>query len=228
MQAGEAMSDGRIIERWVDNSAAWTLAVREGRIASRVRVTNAAVIDAVLARSPRSVFDIGCGEGWLARELAGHGIDVYGVDVVPALIESAARAGVGRFATMSYETLAEHGIDERFDVCVCNFSLLGESATARLIAAIPAMLNPDGALIVQTLHPWAACGDEPYRDGWRAGSWCGIEGDFREPAPWYFRTLHGWMQLFAGAGLRIESMQEPGDLHASVPLSLILVAVPDR
>jgi hypothetical protein len=31
-----------------------------------------------------------------------------------------------------------------------------------------------GYLIVQTLHPLAACGDNPYRDGWSAGNWLGF------------------------------------------------------
>lgn len=228
MQAGDAMNDAQIIARWVDSSAPWTLAVREGRIASRLQVTNAAMVEAVRARSPRSVFDIGCGEGWLARALAAHGIDVRGIDAVPALVESARQAGAGRFSTMSYEALADHGIDERFDVCVCNFSLLGERATNRLIDAIPTMLNPGGALIVQTLHPWLACGDAAYSDGWREGSWRGIEGDFGEPAPWYFRTLQGWMQLFACAGLRIDALHEPSDPQASLPLSLILIGIDAR
>lgn len=222
------MDDEQIIERWINNSAPWSLAVRSGRIASRLQVTNAAVTDAVLARAPRNVFDIGCGEGWLARELAGHGIDVLGIDVVPELIAQARAAGGGRFLAMRYEDLAASGMQERFDLCVCNFSLLGEHSTSQVIAAIPGMLNPGGALIVQTLHPWVACGDGPYCDSWRTGSWLGIEGDFSEPAPWFFRTLQGWMQLFASAGLRLESVQEPRPAHTALPVSLILVGVTER
>ena len=71
-----------------------------------------------------------------------------------------------------------------------------------------------------------ACGDEAYRDGWRRGSWLGIDADFAEPAPWYFRTLTGWTQLFSESGLRIEAILEPLNPETERPASLILVGVP--
>src|ERR1700689_2940465 len=68
-----ALSDAKIVESWRNNAHAWTSAVREQRIDSRALVTDRAIVDAVLARAPRSVLDIGCGEGWLARRLGGRG-----------------------------------------------------------------------------------------------------------------------------------------------------------
>ena len=62
-------SDAKIIESWEKNARLWTDAVRKGQIESRRKVTNQAIVDAILCRSPRSVLDIGCGEGWRGREL---------------------------------------------------------------------------------------------------------------------------------------------------------------
>ena len=221
------MSDRLIIERWNQNSAPWIRAVREGRIESRMRVTDAAIVETVLQRSPGSVLDIGCGEGWLVRALHARGVDVLGIDVIPALIDSARDAGGGRFNTISQEELANGAVTERFDVCACNFSLLGGDVVDSLAGKISDCLNPGGAFIVQTLHPCAMLGETDYRDGWREGSWAGIDAPFSDPAPWYFRTLETWVKVFRDAGLGIETLREMIHPDSRQLLSIILVGIPE-
>ena len=215
-----------ILRVWHDHAAPWTRAVRAQAIASRRLVTDAAIVEAVLARRPQRVIDMGCGEGWLLRALARHGIDGLGVDAVPALIQSADATGGGRFLTMDYAAIAAGALREQADVVVCNFSLLGDESVDALLGAMPALLAPGGALLIQTLHPWSASGEGAYRDGWREGSWAGCGEGFGEAAPWYFRTLAGWMRSFAAAGLMLESMREPIDPQSGKPASVIFVLVP--
>jgi len=222
----DADRETAILRVWHDHAAPWTRAVREQAIASRRLVTDAAIVEAVLARRPQRVTDVGCGEGWLLRALAAHGIDGLGIDAVPALIDTARAAGSGRFVTMDYAAITAGSLDERADVVVCNFSLLGEASVDRLLAAIPPLLAPGGALLIQTLHPWSACGEGAYRDGWREGSWAGCGEGFGEAAPWYFRTFAGWMRSFASAELRLVSMHEPIHPHSGRPASVIFVLAP--
>lgn len=222
MNDGDARDhESRIRTAWRRNAAAWTKAVRTGAIASRVRVTDRAVVDAVTTGAPSTVLDVGCGEGWLVRELAQVGIAARGIDADPALVKAARQAG-GRFDVLDYHDLDT--ITDNFDAVVCNFSLLGETSTAAVFAAVPALLNPAGRFIVQTLHPVAACGDAPYADGWREGSWQGCGDGFGESAPWYFRTVETWHALFAASGLAIVESREPADPDSGEPPSMLFIA----
>ena len=210
-----------ILSAWQSNATPWTRAIRERQIASRVQVTDRAVVEAVLVCNPRTVLDIGCGEGWLVRALTGQGIDSRGIDAVPALIDQARQAGGGRFDVMDYRTVAAGGLKSTFDTVVINFALLGGDSVAALIAAIPKLLNPGGTLVIQTLHPLIACGDQPYSDGWREGSWVGFDDSFTDPAPWYFRTLGSWLALLTESGLGKIGMQEPLHPDSGKPVSVI-------
>ncbi|HEX9607519.1 MAG TPA: class I SAM-dependent methyltransferase [Gemmatimonadaceae bacterium] len=220
----EPFSDARIVDSWRKNASPWTAAVRENQIASRTLVTNKAVVDAVLSRSPRTVLDIGCGEGWLVRSLSKHGIHAIGVDVVPALVEQAKKAGGGEFRVASYEDLAAGNVDVSVDLVVANFSLIGKESVESVIRRASSLLNPGGSLIIQTLHPVASCGDESYTDGWRTGSWAGFSEEFSDPAPWYFRTMESWEHLLADSGFRILETREPVHPETGKPASVIFIA----
>ncbi len=124
---------------------------------------------------------------------------------------------------VSYEELATGKFEMRVDVAVCNFSLLGRESVESVVRAAPSFLGTSGSLIVQTLHPVVACGDLPYRDGWRQGSWTGFGPEFTDPAPWYFRTLESWTKLFTDSGFRLLEMREPVHPESRKPASVIFI-----
>ena len=218
-------SDQAIIDSWQKNVQPWVRAIREGEIASRLQVTNQAIIDAVLELKPSSVLDLGCGEGWLVRALLQRGIAAQGVDVIAELITAAQQAGPGCFRQLAYEALSASVFTEKFDAMVCNFSLLGDASVQHVFRQAATLLNPGGALIVQTLHPLADCADdaiaEHYRDGWRAGSWAGFNSEFCDPAPWYFRTIPGWQALFTDNNFAPVLITEPRLPETNRPASII-------
>lgn len=213
-----------ILESWRANAAPWTTAIREEHIESRRLVTNRAIVDAVTSLSPRTALDVGCGEGWLARDLEGRGVRTIGVDAIPELIDAARRAGPGDFRVATYEEIAAgalRGIS--VDVAIANFALLGAESVERLLPAIPPLLAPGGRLVIQTLHPLMVTGDLPYKEGWREGSWSCAKLDFSDPAPWYFRTMESWVRLFTASGLRLVQLIEPLHPTTQKPASVIFV-----
>lgn len=216
--------EARLQKSWSANAQAWSDTVREGGIASRRAGTDDAIVDAVLETQRRRILDVGCGEGWLARALASNGCDVVGIDGSPELIASARALGGARFETLRYADLVAQAADlGRFDVVVFNFALLGADLATPLRAARELLVD-DGRVIVQTVHPWTASADAPYRDGWRLETFAGLGSGFVEPMPWYFHTLASLHEQLAGAGLLLERFEEPVDAASGRPLSLILFA----
>ncbi len=222
------LDEQKIIQSWQINAGPWTHAVREERIESRKLVTNHAIVDTVLRYHPATILDIGCGEGWLARKLAERGAQVVGIDAVPALIESAQQLGDRDFQVCSYEELTAGHLRRQFDGIVCNFSLLGNESVVNLFRTMPALLHAGGHLFVQTLHPHLACGDAPYTDGWRSGSWAGFGPEFSDPAPWYFRTVASWAKLFFDSGLALVELLEPLHPETNKPASIVFVGEKPR
>ena len=215
-------SETDILYSWHQNAEAWTRTVRDGQIESRRLVTDRAIVDAVLDRRPRSVLDLGCGEGWLVRALGEQGIQAIGMDAVPALIDRAREAG-GEFRVASYEDIIAGRLSLSVDTLVCNFALLGQESVQRLLVSLPSLLQENGRLVVQTVHPLMACGEHVYADGWRQEGWTGFGTAFPSPAPWYFRTLASWVALFADSGWRLSEVREPLHPITGKPASVIFI-----
>lgn len=135
------------------------------------------------------MLDLGCGEGWLARALASHGIAVTGIDASAPLIESARSLGGATFHVMRYEDVAAL---PRFDMTVANFSLLDDRTSSILHA-----LRSD-VVIIQTV-----CLDEP--EGWRLETFATFDGHWPEPMPWYHRPRPSWLTLLAECGFDLLS-----------------------
>ena len=215
--------ESTLLQSWNHNAHAWIEAIRSGAIESRLKVTDQAILLAILGRQPERGLDRGCGEGWLLRALAERGIEAVGVDGDETLVEAARAAGSSPVHLASYEQLVEARVDvgRDYNLICANFALLHQDIIP-LLAAMNALLAPDGALVIQTLHPWTvAAGD--YQDGWREETFSGFDGQW-QPMPWYLRTLSSWINARDMAGFRLAGLQEPQHPQSPVPQSLLLVA----
>ena len=216
-------NDRQIIESWKQNALPWITAIEEKQIESRQLATDKAIIDTILSLSLENVLDIGCGEGWLVRELCEKGLSVTGIDAIDQLINKAKEHNKGSYKTIKYENISPQLITEKYSAIVCNFSLIGKESVEHIFNIAPLILSEKGYLVVQTLHPLTSCGDHPYVDGWRDGSWKGFSDDFCNPAPWYFRTLETWKSLYHENGFELKQMEEPISPKTQNAVSLIMV-----
>lgn len=188
---------------WERNAGLWMRAVREGLIPSRIRATNAAVVDAMARLGARTVLDIGCGEGWLARQIPA--VRFTGFDASAELIEAARRDSPGEFHVLSYEAFVRdpRAVGGPFDAAVANFSLFDADVTALLGAAG----EVSEWLVVQTLHPSAATAGrqvERFDSLASLGGWA--------PMEWHNRSREEWESQIEGAGWRIAQIEEPAGL----------------
>ena len=213
----------RIARSWTDNADAWTRVVRDGLVPSRRAGTDEAIIAASLTLGDGPLLDVGCGEGWLVRELGLRGVRAHGIDVSASLIARARELGGGTFGVAAYDALeADPDLAAGpWQGIVCNFSLLGDPVHP-LLVALRQRLTQHGALLIQTVHPWSARGDAPYESAWRTELFDAFAIAFPSPMPWYYRTLRAWFDELALAGLRVVRLLEPVNAATGAPLSLLL------
>jgi 2-polyprenyl-3-methyl-5-hydroxy-6-metoxy-1,4-benzoquinol methylase len=219
-------SDNRerqIQESWEANADAWTHAVWHQQIESRRLATDEAILQAVLQYQPRRVLDVGCGEGWLTRAIADRGLEVVGIDGSQALINRASQRG-GSFAMLTYEQIISDPatLGQPYDAIVCNFSLLGEEIGS-LLQSLREIMLPGGHLFIQTVHPFTACQELPYIDGWRTEIFDSFGETFLLPMPWYFRTVNSWFKQLSEANWTLQAFEEPMHPDTKRPLSLLLI-----
>ena len=218
--------ESHILHSWALNAGNWIQTIDNEEILSRKLATNQAIVEAILRYQPPKVLDLGCGEGWLTRELISRGMAATGADGTAALIEDARQKGPGHFQVRTYEeVIAGEPLEgEPFDAVAINFGLFGKESTEVLLKALKERLLPGGLIVIQTLHPFGLVEQgKAYVSHWETDSWAGLSGDYSEPHQWYYRTIGDWVRLFNRLGLSLLELQEPLNPESGKPLSLVFV-----
>ena len=214
-----------IHQSWNDNAREWIRLIKNEKISSR-EVTNPAIVQTVLDYQPTSLVDIGCGEGWLCRQLNREGIPVAGADGTAALISYARKESSLPFQHLTYEAICKGAklLNGPFEAAVLNFCLYQERETSTLLQSIHRQLFKRKLIFIQTIHPAAFIGsDMTYQSQWIEDSWKGLDGSFSSTHRWYFRTFSAWIQLFNESNLNVVEVREPMMPGSDKPASIIFV-----
>ena len=110
-----------------------------------------AVVQALLRLQARTVLDIGCGNGALAKALAGHGLTLTGMDSSESGIAAARQAlPAARFYCMGLEENPAAMAEKDFDAVVSTEVIEHLFLPRQLLDFASAKLRPGGTLLLTT------------------------------------------------------------------------------
>jgi SAM-dependent methyltransferase len=216
-------------EAWDRASDAWAHGQASGRDFYRYEFFGPAHVALCGEVRGLRVLDVGCGSGYLSRELAQRGASVVGVDISPRMIahamrlESAVPLGI-EYRVLDAAALPE-GLDARdFDMAASCLALQDMTDVPRVLRGVRALLRPGGRLVASITHP---CTDTPLRrweldaDGAKRWlcidryfdrgplqfEWSGWAEDFTTEA--IHAPLEEWIRWIQESGFRLRGLQEP-------------------
>lgn len=162
----------------------------------------------VPAREPRSVVDLGCGEGTLTASLARRwpGAQVRGIDSSPEMLAAAAAHAVPGRVRFAAGDVRDWQPDGPVDVLVTNAVLHWVPGHADLLRRWAGQLADGGWLALQVPGNWRAPTHALLARACRAPRWADLVGD-AAPAEDAVLDPAGYLEVLGGAGLAVEAWE---------------------
>jgi SAM-dependent methyltransferase len=211
---------------WKASARVWIVDMGEHGDFGRRYVLDPVMLPRALARSPRKVLDVGCGEGRFCRMLRHNGVPSTGIDPTPALIAAArARDPGGIYFEAEAERLPLR--NESFDLVVSYLSLIDISDVQAAIQEMARVLHPGGSMLIASLNSFnTACCDTGWvKDENGRRLFYPIDHYLRERAIWieyrgirivnHHRPMSTYMRALLDGGLRLVYFDEPVPIAAA-------------
>jgi len=143
------------MEKMVDTYDAYMRRITLGR----EKVLRTMTVNLAQVKPGDSVLEVGCGTGTLtleARRQAGPSGKVFGIDIIPGMIEVSRRKAAQAALDVTFQSGSIDNIPfpaDQFDVVLCSFMIFHMSEKIRLkgISEIQRVLKPGGKLLVLDL-----------------------------------------------------------------------------
>ena len=224
-------SDQEAVRGWNQGAAAWREFVRSGADYYRHYVHGPALLRACGSVRGLRALDLGCGEGYFARQLARAGAQVTAVDISEGLLEYAradeAREPLGiEYVQLSATEIGARFAPATFDIATGCMSLQDMSDVSAVLRDAHTVLQEDGRFVFSVPHPAT---DMPARE-WERNAhgrklalkvgryfetgpavmdWTMRRLAYQWSTPFWRHTLEQWSELIGSAGFVIQRMFEP-------------------
>jgi 2-polyprenyl-3-methyl-5-hydroxy-6-metoxy-1,4-benzoquinol methylase len=172
-----------------------------------------------------TVLDAGCGEGIVARLLAGRGARVTGIDISPRFIELAKERDEKQAIIFELHDLSRPlpHYTQTFDLVVSNMVLNDLPDYQGFITTLSTMLKPTGRIVLSMNNPYSALIREKVDNYFDSGKAVLYNMAKDGVAVYYFHhTMEEYMTAFQQAGLLLRRLS---DLHMTQEMAARLPAL---
>lgn len=235
------MNDRDIANRWDKAAELWTETVRSRGDLYREALNNPAIFRMLGSVNGKTVLDLGCGEGYNTRILAGRGARVVGIDLSGELIRLAREKEREEPLGIEYHkadaarlSMFEEGA---FEIVVAFMSLMDIRDLEGALLEVGRVLQRGGRFVFSVTHP---CFERFGPDlGWekdeKGEKLCYKVDDYFDEGPKEFiftlgggkvtlpgkmihfhRTLSTYFRLLRRAGLAVTGLEEPRPSRAAL------------
>ncbi len=216
---------------WNRGARAWHTFVQSGADYYRWRLHGPALLRACGDVQGLRALDLGCGEGYFARELARTGATVSAVDISDEQLahalsaEQEAPLGID-YRHMSAADVHSHFAPASFDLISACMALQDMGDVSAVLHAARVLLQPEGRMVFSAPHPAT---DTPFREwdrdergnkialrvaryfetGPTIMQWNMRRLAYQWSTPYWRHTLEQWSTMIANAGFTIRRLYEP-------------------
>jgi SAM-dependent methyltransferase len=216
---------------WDGSADLWNDFVESGKDYYRTEFHGPALLDACGPVGGLDVIDLGCGQGYFSRLLAGSGANVVGIDLSENLIgharriEETSNSGVV-FRILDAARVAHEWPEGRFDLATACVSFQDMADAGAVAESVFRILKGRGRFVFSIPHPatvtpyreWerdrsgakrALKVDHYFESGPRVCRWNMARLERHWETPYWSRTIEEWGEILAGAGFLIARLREP-------------------